>query len=57
MWCGTYNMICPYDAKHWEDCKDYCIGEENDTGTEEETSCDGEESEDGLLEPKRRYYI
>ena len=44
MWCGTYNMICPYDARHWEECKDYCIGEEKDeAGTEEETICDGEE--------------
>ena len=44
MWCGTYNMICPYDARHWEDCKDYCIGEEDDeTRFEEDTICNGEE--------------
>lgn len=49
MWCGTYNMICPYDARHWEDCKDYCIGEEKDeAGIEEETFCDGEENQDGI---------
>lgn len=58
MWCGTYNMICPYDSKNWEECKDYCIGEEKDeTGIEEETLCDGEENQDGLLKSKGRYYL
>lgn len=39
MYCGQFNIQCPYNSENWEDCKAFCFEERK--GDEDEETEDG----------------